>query len=35
MLVAGLQKALLEPIQDVREVSVREYVDMIAAWAGY
>lgn len=35
MLVEGFQKALLEPIPDMREASVKSYVDMIADWAGY
>lgn len=35
MLVSGFQKALLEPLPDVREVRVKDYADMIAVWAGY
>jgi hypothetical protein len=35
MLVAGLQKALLEPLPDLREAQVKRYVDMIGKWAGY
>jgi len=35
MLVAGFQKALLEPIPNLRETNARRYVDMIAEWAGY
>jgi hypothetical protein len=35
MLVAGFQKALLEPLPDMREAHVKRYVAMIVNWAGY
>ena len=35
MQVAGLQKALLEPLPVVREAHVKRYVAMIVNWAGY
>ena len=35
MLVAGFQKALLEPLPDLREAHVKRYVEMIVNWAGY
>ena len=35
MLVEGFQKALLDPLPDLREARVKHYVDMIADWAGY
>jgi hypothetical protein len=34
MLVAGFQKALLEPIPSLRQVEVQRYVGMIRDWAG-
>lgn len=34
MLVAGFQKALLEPIPTLRQAEVRQYVRMIRDWAG-
>ena len=34
MLVSGLQNALLEPNQSIRQDGVRRYVRMIAEWAG-
>lgn len=34
MLVEGFQKALQEPIPDVRQVRVSNYVKMIRDWAG-
>lgn len=35
MLVEGFQKALLEPNPNIRQVSVKRYVDMIFTWSGY
>lgn len=35
MLVAGFQKALLEPNPTMRQESVKRYVEMIFTWAGY
>jgi hypothetical protein len=34
MLVAGFQKALLEPIPSLRQTEVQRYVGMIRNWAG-
>ncbi len=34
MLVAGLQRALLEPNQTLRQTAATRYVQMIAEWAG-
>ncbi len=34
MLVAGLQRALLEPLPALRQERVRHYVQMIERWAG-
>jgi len=34
MLVAGFQKALLEPIPSLRQAEVQRYVEMIRNWAG-
>ena len=34
MLVAGFQKALLEPLPTLRQAEVQRYVGMIRDWAG-
>ena len=34
MLVAALQRALLEPLPALRQERVRHYVEMIARWSG-
>ena len=34
MLVAGFQRALLEPIPSLRQAEVQRYVTMIRDWAG-
>ena len=35
MLVEGFQKALLEPNPNIRQESVKRYVEMIFTWSGY